>query len=69
MVTSMTNPQAEAMSSNASRAKEDTYPALPKGNYTLVSVDIDTTGRRLIDEVKIYYYYISTHKKRSLKSF
>lgn len=24
---------------------------LPKGNYALVSVDVDTTGRRLIDEV------------------
>lgn len=24
---------------------------LPAGNYILVSVDIDTTGRRLIDEV------------------
>lgn len=24
---------------------------LPNGNYILVSVDIDTTGRRLIDEV------------------
>lgn len=54
MVTSMTNQQAEVVSSNASRAKEETYPALPKGNYTLVSVDIDTTGRRLIDEVVIH---------------
>lgn len=25
--------------------------ALPKGKYTLVGIDIDTTGRRLIDEV------------------
>lgn len=24
---------------------------LPKGKYTLVGIDIDTTGRRLIDEV------------------
>lgn len=24
---------------------------LPNGNYILVAVDIDTTGRRLIDEV------------------
>lgn len=27
---------------------------LPKGNYALVSVDIDTTGRRLIDEVSLF---------------
>jgi len=26
---------------------------LPNGNYILVSVDIDTTGRRLIDEVSV----------------
>lgn len=24
---------------------------LPKGNYTLVGIDVDTTGRRLIDEI------------------
>lgn len=24
---------------------------LPRGNYTLVGVDVDTTGRRLIDEI------------------
>lgn len=24
---------------------------LPKGKYTLVGIDVDTTGRRLIDEV------------------
>jgi len=27
---------------------------LPAGNYILVSVDIDTTGRRLIDEVSAF---------------
>lgn len=32
--------------------------AMPTGNYALVSVDVDTTGRRLIDEVAIY-----NHKK------
>lgn len=25
---------------------------VPKGKYTLVGIDIDTTGRRLIDEVR-----------------
>lgn len=24
---------------------------LPRGNYTLIGIDIDTTGRRLIDEI------------------
>lgn len=28
---------------------------LPKGKYTLVSVDVDTTGRRLIDEVSFCF--------------
>lgn len=51
----MTNQQPDVINaSSANRIKEENYPALPKGNYTLVSVDIDTTGRRLIDEVKIY---------------
>lgn len=27
--------------------------ALPPGNYTLVGWDIDTTGRRLIDDVSL----------------
>lgn len=31
-------------------------PFIPKGKYALVSVDVDTTGRRLIDEV------INNHK-------
>lgn len=26
---------------------------IPQGNYTFVGLDIDTTGRRLIDEVRI----------------
>ena len=24
---------------------------IPKGNYTFIGLDVDTTGRRLIDEV------------------
>ncbi|XP_023292503.2 maternal protein exuperantia [Lucilia cuprina] len=28
-----------------------TFKTLPKGKYTLVGIDIDTTGRRLIDEI------------------
>lgn len=33
-------------------------PSIPKGKYALVSVDVDTTGRRLIDEVNSQYYYL-----------
>lgn len=29
----------------------NTNEPLPKGNYTLVGIDVDTTGRRLIDEI------------------
>uniref|UniRef100_A0A1B0DBZ0 Exuperantia RNAse H-like domain-containing protein n=2 Tax=Phlebotomus papatasi TaxID=29031 RepID=A0A1B0DBZ0_PHLPP len=29
----------------------DGVSSLPEGNYTIISVDIDTTGRRLIDEI------------------
>lgn len=32
--------------------EQRTTKRLPKGNYALVSVDVDATGRRLIDEVK-----------------
>lgn len=27
---------------------------IPKGKYTYVGVDIDTTGRRILDEVRNY---------------
>lgn len=30
---------------------------IPKGKYTYVGVDIDTTGRRILDEVRISIYY------------
>lgn len=36
--------------------KERTTKRLPKGNYALVSVDVDATGRRLIDEVIIIFF-------------
>lgn len=36
--------------------KERTTKRLPKGNYALVSVDVDATGRRLIDEVIIFFF-------------
>lgn len=39
---------AADQSSSAVVCKEE----LPAGNYILVGVDIDTTGRRLIDEVR-----------------
>lgn len=35
---------------------------LPPGKYALVGWDMDTTGRRLIDEVKLFYYYPFSHK-------
>lgn len=38
---------------------------LTKGKYTLVGIDIDTTGRRLIDEVSIHH---KTHKIKFEKS-
>lgn len=38
------------MSEHVDKAERSTK-RLPKGNYALVSVDVDTTGRRLIDEV------------------
>lgn len=31
---------------------------LPKGKYILVSVDVDTTGRRLIDEVSFFAAFV-----------
>lgn len=33
---------------------------IPNGKYTFVGIDIDTTGRRILDEVKYYshrFYY------------
>lgn len=39
------------MSDNVDNKAERSTKRLPKGNYALVSVDVDTTGRRLIDEV------------------
>lgn len=29
---------------------------LPSGKYTLVGIDVDTTGRRLIDEVGFLFF-------------
>lgn len=34
-----------------SGSEKSSATALPKGKYTLVGVDVDTTGRRLIDEI------------------
>lgn len=34
---------------------DDKSNTLPKGKYIMVSVDVDTTGRRLIDEVSYNY--------------
>lgn len=28
---------------------------VPKGKYTFIGIDIDTTGRRILDEVKIIF--------------
>lgn len=33
--------------------QQQNLQTLPKGKYTLVGIDIDTTGRRLIDEVSV----------------
>lgn len=43
----------EVTKTEPSPTKEPTKkgPFIPKGKYALVSVDVDTTGRRLIDEV------------------
>lgn len=38
--------------------------SLPKGKYTFVGVDIDTTGRRILDEVfyrLTYLYFFLYH--------
>lgn len=35
-------------------------PSITKGKYAMVSVDVDTTGRRLIDEVIIFNKILST---------
>lgn len=42
---------AEAMSSELPPALIEKPEGLPPGNYALVGWDMDTTGRRLIDEV------------------
>lgn len=42
-----------------SDAKSNNSNNLPKGKYIMVSVDIDTTGRRLIDEVSFHSHILS----------
>lgn len=36
---------------NVSKKERSRSKSLPRGKYTLVGIDIDTTGRRLIDEI------------------
>lgn len=31
---------------------------IPKGKYTYVGVDIDTTGRRILDEVRFFWLFL-----------
>uniref|UniRef100_A0A1I8P1I6 Uncharacterized protein n=1 Tax=Stomoxys calcitrans TaxID=35570 RepID=A0A1I8P1I6_STOCA len=60
MVVSKTTPQKNGVDASPStngatgsspKNSNITEKTLPKGKYTLVGIDIDTTGRRLIDEI------------------
>lgn len=46
-----TQQNGDATNETASSNQNVALKTLPKGKYTLVAIDIDTTGRRLIDEV------------------
>lgn len=50
-------PQQNGVTSSGAAASttngNNNITTLPKGKYTLVGIDIDTTGRRLIDEVSV----------------
>lgn len=35
---------------------------IPKGKYTFIGVDIDTTGRRILDEVEFFSYFFFSLK-------
>lgn len=41
---------------------------LPIGKYTLIGVDVDTTGRRLIDEV-IFFFLLNKIQKLIIYKF
>lgn len=42
------------------------HEPLPEGKYTMVAIDIDTTGKRLIDEVKKNRAFPFSSKPRGL---
>lgn len=52
-ITATTQQKGVAANGTAVVNQNVTLKTLPKGKYTLVGIDIDTTGRRLIDEVSI----------------
>lgn len=43
----------------------------PKGKYTFVGIDVDATGRRILDEVNfclgivIFFFFVSTHVEKT----
>lgn len=37
------------------------HDPLPEGKYTILAVDVDSTGKRLIDEVIFYSIFSNAH--------
>lgn len=55
IVSSSVGCAANGVITNGTVSATNVSKTLAKGKYTLVGIDIDTTGRRLIDEVSMQY--------------